>query len=264
MPYYDQHIHSFFSQDSQEDLENYYKIACEKKVNYLVTCEHFDPHTVVDKFTWKADYDKLIRLQELYKQKYPFITPLLGIEVGFRQDCLDEINDYVSKYKFDLIQLSLHDDGKVDFYFKDAFINNPEDKLEYYFELLYKGINTYKNYDVLSHIDYGFKTAREVNKDLKISKYEAIITKILKTIIKERKALEVNTKVQEKINDDENIIFILNLYKKLGGKRVTLSSDAHSTDRYMSSFNKYMQIIKDCGFNELCYYIQRKEYRYKI
>lgn len=261
---HDQHIHSFFSNDSNEPLENYYIIASEKGIDYVITCEHYDPHTAVDSTTWCADYNKLMALQEEYKIKYPNVKSLLGIEFGYRPEYLDEMTNYISNYDFDLIQFSLHDDGKVDFFFTPAFENDPIGMTKYYLTRLYEGMQAFKDYNVLSHIDFGFKTAKLVNKEMNISMFEDIIIKIFKLIIKEGKAFEVNTKVQEKIEDDEHIKYLLKLYKSLGGERVTLSSDAHEKERYMSSFPKYLEIIKECGFNELCYYIKRKEYRYKI
>ena len=78
-----------------------------------------------------------------------------------------------------------------------------------------------------------------------------------KLIIEKDKCLEINTKVQNAIND-EHTLYILSLYKKLGGKHLTLSSDAHAADRYCSSFDKYIKIIKEEGFDHLCYFVNRE------
>ena len=69
MKYYDQHIHSSFSKDSEEDLENYFIKAKENGIEYVITCEHFDPHTSVDGTSWDADYDALIAYQKKLKKK---------------------------------------------------------------------------------------------------------------------------------------------------------------------------------------------------
>ena len=36
------------------------------------------------------------------------------------------------------------------------------------------------------------------------------------------------------------------------------------TKLYMNNYDKFASIVKECGFNELCYYVKRKEYRYVI
>lgn len=261
---YDQHIHSSYSQDSHEDIEKYFKIASENGIKYVVTCEHFDPHTTVDDTTWIADYDALIEEHKILKEKYPNVTPLLGLEFGYRHEYLHEGIELVNKYPFDLIQFSLHDNGKWDYYFKSAYKIGAVKSLNEYFDLLYQGMCEYKNYDVLSHIDFAYKTALYENPDLKFDLFEDKVIRIFKMLIDEGKAFEINTKVQESINNDDHVRYMLNLYKSLGGVKLTLSSDAHSVDRYNSSFPRYIKLIKECGFNELRYYVKRKEYTFNI
>ena len=41
---------------------------------------------------------------------------LLGIEVGYQKRCLDRINEILSKESFDLINLSIHSNDYVDYY----------------------------------------------------------------------------------------------------------------------------------------------------
>ena len=50
----------------------------------------------------------------------------------------------------------------------------------------------------------------------------------------------------------------------MGGTRLTLSTDAHQAKRYLENFEKYKKIIKNAGFNYLCYYIKQEEYHFDI
>ena len=261
---YDQHIHSSFSKDSHEDIEKYFELASKNGIKYVVTCEHFDPHTTVDDSTWIADYDALIEKHKELKKKYPNVTPLLGLELGYRQDYLHEGVELANKYPFDLIQFSLHDNGVWDYYYWDFYKEDAIGSLNGYFDLMYQGMTEYKNYDVLSHIDFAYKAALHYNPDLKFNIFEDKVIRIMKLLIEEGKAFEINTKVQETIDDDNHVRYLLNLYKSLGGYKLTLSSDAHSVERYNSSFPRYIKIIKECGFSELRYYVKRKEYTFTI
>ena len=76
-------------------------------------------------------------------------------------------------------------------------------------------------------------------------------------------AIEINVKVQNALTT-EHLKSFLNLYKTLGGTKLTLSTDAHQSSRYLEHFDKYKQIIKDAGFKYLCYYIKQKEYHFDI
>ncbi len=266
--YYDQHMHSSFSADSKEDLENYVKIAKEKHIPYICTCEHFDYLTVVDGTTWIADYPKLMKLHEDLRIKYPSVGFLLGIELGYKRICFDEMVELSHKYPFDIIQLSIHDNNKWDYYFPNAFLGQEKSSMDEYFDLMLEAIERFTNFDVLSHIDFGFKTLKMMDKKWEFKLWDDKIRKVMKKVIELDKAFEINTKVQEVIynidKDNHHIEYILGLYKELGGKKVTLSSDAHTVDKYLNLFDKYMKILKSFGFNELSFFIKRKEYKYII
>ena len=266
--YYDQHTHSSFSKDSQEELENYFKKASEEGIEYVCTCEHFDYHTVVDGTSWEADFDSLIKYHEKMKEKYPNITPLLGIECGYKLTSIKPINEKLAKYPFDIVQLSIHDNDLFDYYFKEAFSSDIDRELICYFTQMIGGLHRMKDFDVLSHIDYGFKTVKQMDHSLEISRYEIYLKEIMSLVIKLDKALEINTKVLEGISeidhDYHHLDYILELYKSLGGHKLTLSSDSHKVSRYRISFDVAMKIIKNHGFSELSYFIKRKEYKYVL
>ena len=266
--YYDQHMHSSFSADSQEDLENYVPLALKDNIDFICTCEHFDYLTVVDGTTWIADYPKLIEYHKVLKNKYPNMDFLLGVELGYKRICFNEMVELSNKYPFDIIQLSIHDNNKWDYYFKDAFLGHEVSSMDEYFDLMYEAMERFNNFDVLSHIDFGFKTLKMIDKKWEINRWDSQIRKIMTKLIELDKAFEVNTKVQEVIynidQDNHHIEYLLSLYKELGGHKVTLSSDAHNVNKYRSLFDKYMGILKDFGFNELSFYIKRKEFKYII
>ena len=260
---HDQHMHSHYSEDSKEDLKAYLDVASMVGVKYFMTCEHvdFDPPSFAK--SWIADFKALRSECKSLIPLYPNIKFLYGIELGYRPDHYQDMVDMLKNNKFDLVQLSAHDDGKHDYYLKESFLDTYND-LCAYFDKVYEAITNFSDYDVLSHFDYGFKTARMVNNKEDIKKYEGKLVKIFTKLIELNKALEINSKVQDTINDDEYLKYILNLYKSLGGVRLTLSSDAHFVKNYRLNFDKYMKMIKDVGFEYLCYYIDRREYHYDL
>ena len=88
---HDQHMHSSYSRDSEEDLRNYFIEAEKLKIKYVLTCEHYDFATTVDGTTWDVDYDKLLDEHQKLKKEFPDITPLLGLELGYRKDYFNEM-----------------------------------------------------------------------------------------------------------------------------------------------------------------------------
>ena len=106
---HDQHMHSSYSRDSEELLRNYFIEAKRLGIKYLLTCEHYDFETTVDGTTWDVDYDALLEEHQKLKKEFPTVTPLLGLELGYRKDYFEEMVEISNKYDYDLIQLSIHD-----------------------------------------------------------------------------------------------------------------------------------------------------------
>ena len=265
MKLHDQHVHSMYSADSNEQLKNYLEKASIEGCKYFLTTEHFDLDLVEFHDNWIGEYDKVQEELKSLKKDYPNIEMLLGIEAGYKEDRTREILEKLNSKDFDVINLSIHDGPNIDFYWYKYFREFGEEKtMKLYFDIMIKATSSFTKYNVLSHIDYGFKTIYCNNNKKQISEYEPYIIEVFKNLIKNNKALEINTKVQEAINDDNHTLYLLKLYKSLGGEKLTLSSDAHSCDRYKSSFEHYMKLIKECGFDYLLYFIKQKEYKYYL
>ena len=265
MKLHDQHVHSMYSADSNELLKNYLEKATIEGCKYFLTTEHFDLDLVEFHDNWIGDYDKVEEELNILKKDYPNIEMLLGIEAGYKDDRIDEILEKLNSKDFDVINLSIHDGPNLDFYWYKYFEKFGEDKtMKLYFNIMIKATSTFTKYNVLSHIDYGFKTIYQNDNTKKIQEYEPYIIEVFKNLIKNNKAFEINTKVQEAINDDNHTVYLLKLYKSLGGEKLTLSSDAHSSERYRSSFDYYMKLIKECGFEYLVYFIKQTEHKYYL
>ena len=257
MKIYDQHMHSHYSFDSEQPIKEYLLKAKEEGISHFVLTEHLDVNYLDKGKDIVFDIDKENEeLSELQKE-FPSIKILRGIEIGYKPNDINRIQNFIQGHRFDVINFSMHESDGIDYYFKEPFNEKGIDKvLDIYFSRQLEAVTNYDDFDVLCHIDYGFKTAYLIDNNLSIDKYEDIISKIMKTVIKKNKVLELNTKVQEFL-PLEHTRYILNLYKSLGGQYITISSDAHKINRYRSSFDKYIPLIKEYGL-KLVYFIDRK------
>ena len=136
-----------------------------------------------------------------------------------------------------------------------------QDSYSEYLEEIIKNINLYSDYDCIGHIDYLIRYSPFEDPKFYYNEFSEYFDEILKFIIKKDIALEINTGTYRKVPFDFNI---LKRYKELGGKLLTIGSDAHSTDRIGQLFTEHVQAIKKCGFSELYYYKKRKPVGYKI
>lgn len=264
MKLHDQHVHSYYSVDSEQKLEGYLDLARKFGLSYFVTTEHLDLDYQKDGSDWTFDINK--RKEELknLQSKYPEIKMLEGIEIGYKNTTKDKSFEVLKNNKFDVVNLSVHEVDRLDLYHKEAFKKYGIEKiLGIYYDSMLEAVEVYPDYDVLCHIDYGFKTAYILDSNQRLEMYEEKIAKILKVLIEKDKALEVNTKVQTFL-PNEHTRYLLRLYKKLGGKNLTLSSDAHEAERYCDHFEEYMKIIKEEGFDHLCYFVGRQRFEFKL
>ena len=264
MVLHDQHVHSSYSVDSTQPVSAYYNYAKKLGCSYFVTTEHIDFDMKPDGKDWLVDFDSLIRdLNDLSMDGGP--KPLLGVELGYQKKYIDRLNSIASSHNFDLINLSIHDSGECEYYFKDDYLNYGIDTvMNIYYNQMLDAVTCFDNFDVLSHMDYAYKTIYKMDHKYKMEDYNEIITKILKKLIEKGKALEINTKVQGAFTDDSHLVYLLKLYYSLGGRKITISSDAHKLERYLESFDKYKELAKSIGFTYLCYFVKRVEYHFPI
>ena len=264
MKLHDQHVHSHFSFDSEQSIEDYLIYSEKNGIEYFVLTDHFDFNHINTNKDLIFNISKQIEELNKLHIKYPTIKILHGVEMGYKPSELERINNVLDKYDFDIINLSLHELDDIDYYYPDEFINHGIDiTLKNYFLKQYEMVTNFDNFDVLCHIDYGFKTAYKIDQTIDIKQYEDIIIKIMEVLIRKEKALEINTRVEE-ILPIEHTKYLLDLYKKLGGKYLTLSSDAHDIGRFRKDFDKYIPIIKESGFDYLTYFIKREKFKYNI
>lgn len=109
----------------------------------------------------------------------------------------------------------------------------------------------YKDYQVLAHLDliarydhagvYPFEKLREP------------IAEILRLAIRDGKGIELNTSSwRYKLKDSQPSRAILRLYRDLGGKILTIGSDAHNPAQLGAHYDDAVSILRDeIGFTEI-------------
>lgn len=259
MKIHDQHVHSYYSFDSKQDIKEYLDKAMELDLDYFVLTDHCDLNYLDQNKDIFFDVKKEQKELEMLQVKYPKIKILKGIEIGYKPNELNRIKKIIKEGQFDLINLSLHESDQIDYYYYKEYLKLGVAKtLELYFSRQYEAVRDFDDFDVLSHIDYGFKSAYLGDKSLSIKNYEPLLIKIMNELIKKNKALEINIKVQE-VLPMEHTKYLLNLYYKLGGQYLTISSDAHDISKFRSNFDKYIALAKSVGFKYLTYFVNREK-----
>ena len=210
----------------------------------------------------KASYEQLLENQ----QRFPNL--LRGLEIGQPLQNLAAVEDALNGRTYDFIIGSLHAvAGWDDFYFLNPTSFTEEEK-ERVFHAYFKEIMDmldWGHFDTLAHITYPLRYLCNPGEKPSFARYQDELDAVLKKVIEKDKALEFNT--SRILRTDSPILpdrAVYTRYKELGGWRVTLGADAHTTENVASGITQAMDLLSDIGFKEYTVYIGRKPHQIPI
>jgi len=259
----DYHVHTEYSDDSTEDMENIVKKAIEIKLDELCFSDHVDYGIKLDvddfiklndqekasnKRLFNVDYPTYFqRIKELQEKYDGQVIIKKGLEFGMQIHTIPQFKKLYDRYPIDFIILSCHQVEDKEFWTYDFQHGKTADEyISRYYQEIYDCITLYKDYSVLGHLDM---IQRYTTPRYPFEKSKEIITKILKQVIKDGKGIEVNTSsFHYKLSDLMPEKSILQLYYELGGNIITVGSDCHSADRLGDHIAYIYQELKEIGF----------------
>ncbi len=264
----DCHTHSTNS-DGRNSVDELCLSAIEKGIGGILITDHADMNFYNERNTYER-IKKLIADVSKAKAKYDGKLKILtGIELGEYTIAPQKAEEVLSLGGFDAVLCSVHYVPKAGWFLAynridfRQFMQTDEEINEYislYFDLLSETVDAF-DFDILAHIHCPVRYITGKwgrNSDIMI--FEDKIRIILEKIIKRNIALELNTVY---LKDDKgkynfSLDKILCMYKELGGKMVTLGSDAHEEESVGENFSEAMSLLKMCGFDSFYYFENRK------
>ena len=221
----DYHVHSHFSEDTDFPMELEIQKAIKLGMDELCFTEHsdYDVPTVVN-----CDYDAYIEVMDKMKEQY---------EETFRQ------------YPFDFVIFSCHQVENKEYWRQEP--QEGKTQLEYnrrYYQEILDVVKVYKDYSILGHLDVIKRYDKQG--EIEFEKIQDLIEQIFEVVIADGKGIELNTssrayKLKSLMPSKE----ILKLYHDMGGKIITIGSDAHNADRIGDCVMESQKILKDIGFD---------------
>lgn len=261
----DLHIHSSFSFDSKEGIENYCASATAVRVPVIGFSEHYDYDAVVDGATDVTVADLAAYTRRVRELKALIKSPeiLCGVEFGYRDFAVPHYRELVEKYDFDYAINSLHTlAGRGDCFHDEFFKSGIEQSYKEYLYGVLESVNAQYDFQIIGHLGYVARYRKNV--PIKYSDFSDIIDEILTAAIKRDKCLEINCSVGTSGNLFLPDTDIIERYLQLGGKLLSYGSDAHSVDKYMQRSSNLTEYLNSKGIKELFYYKKRSPVGYKI
>ncbi|HCE31882.1 MAG TPA: histidinol phosphate phosphatase [Fusobacterium sp.] len=244
---FDQHVHSSFSFDSNEDLENYINVSNNSDI---ITTEHLDfENPIINYKDSSIDYLKYVgqikNLNKKYSNKF-----FLGIEIGYTQKTEKRIEEFLKDKNFNLKLLSIHQNGNYDYMCVNKKLISLEVLIQEYFEQIIQALESSIEFNVLAHFEYGLRMI-----DISVTDFDNLasvfLNKIIELIVKKEIAFEVNTKSMYKYKKENLYNYIIEKYIKKGGRLFTLGSDAHNIKEYAYKFDEAKNFLLSKNIKEI-------------
>ena len=251
-------MHTHFSPDSAESFENY----LEQTDGLLVTTEHLDFHdaynggvdTVLD---YAAYSDKIDALNAIHDGRIR-----RGIEVGYTPESHARIMSYLEGKTFDVILLSVHQNGRYDYLQPIIDEMDPKAVMQEYFQLCTEAVRQVDGANIFAHFDYGIRRLPVTVEDLR--EFEPLLKGLLNAIMAKKMALELNTRSMYEYNNADLYRYMIGLYLEMGGSSFSLGSDAHSIQKYRYHFDDAIALLHELGVTELTLFKNKMAYTEKI
>ena len=270
----DIHTHTTFSTDCATPMEDMILEAISRGLDTLCFTEHMDkdypvypdrdPSLPVEFLLDTDSYRQgFLEMKEKYRDK---IRLLWGVEIGLQPHLAEWNQNYVNQYPFDFIIGSEHNPENRDPYYPAFFEGRTEEEAyAKYFAETFENLELFNDFDAIGHMDYVVRYGPNKNRDYSYEKYSRYIDPILELILKKGIALEINSGgYRHGLGEPNPCKDIIVRYKQMGGKLITIGSDAHTPQSLCYDFERIEPLLRECGFTEYAVFEGRKPRFYPL
>ncbi len=255
---HDYHMHSRFSADSNAAMSDMCAAAIARGIPEIGFTEHYDLHPDEQPRDW-LNLDRwakeLERCRRLYAGR---LIIRAGIEIGEPHLFAEEVRRMMARYPFDYALGSLHWVGKDSIFSPRYFRSPAAETYGGYFEELER-MTRMGEFDVLGHLDVPVRTAFDIYGGYEPGQFEGVIRPVLHNCIERKIALEINTGT---LRRSAGVLTpgpkILEWYAEMGGRHLTLGSDAHLPSHVGAGLDIALAAAKKAGLKYLTHFEKRR------
>lgn len=259
---YDAHMHTKFSTDSDEPMEQMVLASIQRGLAGITFTDHMD-YNFPESYNWdlpagekpfQFDFetyrDTILSLRNKYTNQIEIHT---GVEIGLKSDAYDKNVALSKRNDLEYCIGSIHLVENMDPYYPDFWESYGEKNgLNRYFDTTYEQLKHLGDIqiDTIGHLDYITRYLPSGYEFYHYSDYAEIIDEILKIILEKNLLLEVNTSGYKKDGKMPNPCFeILKRFRDLGGEQIIFGSDAHDVSRVAADFERASLLVQKAGFS---------------
>ena len=251
---YDYHMHSTVSFDARDPALSMALAAKARGLKEICFTDHLDypPDACMafDTAQYNAAYDGL---------EVPDLLIRRGMEFGLTPDNAAQLQEDLNRRHFDFVIGSVHLVGDADIYMEPYWVDKTyEEAIRLHLETTLECVRAQEDYDVLGHLTYISKCQGNPKKALlHYADYKGIMDEILRELVKRGKGMELNTSGIDRCGGALPTLDYFQRFHELGGKIVTVGSDAHDTARVGQYTHEMVAELKKI-FGYVCTFEDRK------
>ncbi len=261
---FDMHTHSRNSHDSKSVIADVAKEAIKNGIEAFAVTDHCDIEYYVEHDISNRINSSVKEATETKKEFEGKVKILRGVEIGEGIWNMDYTKELLNANEYDMVIGSVHAvryKDKTEPYSTIDFSKLSKETiyefLNCYFDDLLETLKSY-SFDVMAHLTCPL---RYINGKYKLSvdsmRFEEKIVKILDYIIQNDIAMEINTSGVDAFGMLMPDEWIIRHFYDMGGRLITLGSDAHTPENIGSSFDEAVGFLREIGFENYYYFENR-------
>ena len=250
----DSHVHSSFSFDGQGTLIEFCERAVEIGLQEICFLEHLDLYPP-DPYCRYLDPDAYAAaIAEARAKLGDRLKIRMGIEVTYLPALEREIAEYVEGKGYDCVAGGVHlifgGEGGISEEMEALEVfakHEAEEVYADYFEHVAAAVRS-GLFDVICHLDLVQRYGVQYQKQFDFGRWYGQLCRILEGMIKREIALEINSSgLRQAPNSPYPPRAILKLYHELGGRLITLGSDAHQPGNLAQGLDQCLELVQSLG-----------------
>lgn len=254
---FDFHIHTDISYDGHTTGEAVVEAARKAGLKEICFTDHLD-YDPMDR-SHRMDFDT-----QAYNRAYDHLQAeglkiLRGCEFGMLTDTPQVLEEDLQRRHFDFVIASVHFIDGRDPYFPEFWAyHNVEQAEQRYLQTLLECLRLHDDFDVMGHLTYISKTRyNPLKRPIRYDEHAGIIDEIFRTLVRKEKGMEINTSGVDICGVYLPEAEFLHRFKELGGRIVTVGSDAHDARRVGQYCDRAIAMARDV-FGYVCTFEDRK------
>ncbi len=250
---FDNHMHCNYSSDTDVPMEDMILGAIKNGVRQITFTDHIDYDYNSPEIDFEFDTEVYAKEIAFYREKYASNVKInLGLEIGIQPHILEKCEKLVASLKPDFIIASQHNVARKDLYLGDYYKGkDPVEALRYAMNELAEMIEVYDAFSVIGHVDI-LKRYDEAVRALDRRYYLEFVKPVFEKLIQKGKGIEVNTSgLRQGLSEPLPSYELLQLYYDMGGRILSIGSDAHKPEDVGHSFGVVYQKLWEIGFRQL-------------